>query len=172
MAASSPIAPSRSGMPLANADSPSPPDELLAQFKRIEQAWKTAEDKLAAILVPVDVRIKVDEEDEFVQGVGVVRIHVRYLAYCKVEGSRRVCVVHYTYSYRSYLGLDPDEPEVREETTPVTECPVDERLEMFDWFQKLYDEAKTVAGIAAIRDRVDKFLRKIEDRPTRDLAPF
>jgi hypothetical protein len=143
------LAPSENGAPTPLSAA----DELLQEFQRIEDAWKRAEEKLAETRVPVDVRVKVkDSYIELDSGQPVAQ-ETTYLSYSKIKGSRRICVAtHYT----CYSGQYPDEEDER----PVTECPVDVRLEMFDSFQKLYDEANAVAKsyVPKIRDRVDRFL--------------
>jgi hypothetical protein len=135
-----------------------PTDELLAQFHRIEQAWKVAEDKLAATHVPIDVRVKVS--DKYIDGsygnpIGESRI---YLGYCKVKGNRRVCIIEEC----EFFNAHPD--EVHEDVKPITECPVDDRLDMFDSFQKLYDEAYAVSKsyVPKIKERVDKFEQSLQ----------
>jgi hypothetical protein len=125
--------------------------ELLDCFKRIEAVWEKAESKLASTHVPIDVRVKVgdamlgDEE----QPDGQV---VTYLAYCKHgKGGRRICLIdEYEYSYRPHGDV-----EVR----PITECPVESRLGMLDWFPKLFEEAESVAKsyVPKIKEALDKF---------------
>jgi hypothetical protein len=146
------IAPSLNGQARMTTASPTA-DELLTQFQRIERAWQAAEEKLAATHVPIDVRVKV--RDEWIgPPCSVAGEMVVYLAYCKVKGNRRVCVIEESTFHNAYPG---EEQEV--DVKPVTECPVDVRLEMFDAFKKLYDEANAVAKsyVPKIRERVDQF---------------
>jgi hypothetical protein len=110
---------------------PSTADELMTQFQRIERAWQAAEEKLAATRVPIDVRVKV-MGDHLTVGMNIVGELQRHLAYCKIKGSRRVCVIEET----QYYNTDPTDWE--EVVKPITECPVDVRLEMFDSFTKMY----------------------------------
>jgi hypothetical protein len=144
------FAPSENGASAAKPLSPCKPTELLAQFKRIDEAWKKAEQILADTHVPIDVKIKVDEKAIVDDQFGTVGQAVRFLGYFKTKGSRRICVDRYTLRYSG---------SEDEEVTPVTECSVDERIEMFDAFRRLYDEARAVADsyIPKIKERVDKF---------------
>ena len=135
--------------------------ELIAQFKGIEEAWKKAEALLSLSHVPSEARVKVGAysigPDESPQGEETV-----YLAYCRVKNQWRICV---TTETEWYVG-DPDE-RVSVETKPVVECPVDVRLEMFDWFDKLYHEVvKTaeeyVPKIIKAVNRFEKVLASLE----------
>jgi len=124
--------------------------QLLEEFQLIEAAWKKAEDKLADTHVPVDVRVKVKVGTMDANGGQVVGEYAHYLAYTKVKGSRRICWI----SEELYYNAD-------EETVckPVCECPVDIRVEMFDWYPKLYAEAEAVAKsyVPKLREAREKF---------------
>jgi hypothetical protein len=149
------FAPSRNGK--SEAILPPSPNELLEQFKRIEEAWKKAEEKLASTHVPIDVRIKVDEDYDMEPDGGPIGKQEVFLNYCKAKGARRICLVN------RYIEF-PADGSYREESTPITECPVDQRLEMFDHFEKLYDHCKAVADsyVPKIKERVDQFEKSLE----------
>jgi hypothetical protein len=146
------FAPSQNGAPdPANSTA----EQLLAEFQQVEQVWKKAEEKLATTHVPVDVRVKVsegpigNEECQFGE-------YTNFLAYSKVKGSRRICYVTENYYYVE----DQTELECR----PVTECPVDVRIGMFDRFEALYREAESVRDsyVPKIREARAKFEKTLE----------
>jgi len=116
----------------------------------IEAAWKKAEDILAETHVPVDVRVKVKDGVIDADDGQPIGEYVNYLAYTKIKGSRRICWV----SEDIYFNGD-------EQTAckPVGECPVDIRVEMFDWYPKLYAEAEAVAKsyVPKLRQAREKF---------------
>lgn len=128
--------------------------DLLAQFKNLEDVWKKAEALLAKSHVPCEVSVKVrsgtlgsESEPE-----GVV---TTYLAYCKVKNQWRIAVVEET----EIFNCPPDFEGRSEESKPVTECPVDVRLEMLEWFDKLYTEVvkTTDRYVPKINGAVKKF---------------
>src|SRR5687767_13436788 len=90
------FAPSKNGAaPVASSVPLSSADDLLAMFKRVEDAWAKAEQKLAETRVPVDVRVTVSvdpiEDEEREDEERIVGVSTSYLAYCRVKGSRRIC---------------------------------------------------------------------------------
>ena len=46
---------------------------------------------------------------------------------------------------------------------PITECPVDTRIEMFAWFPKLFEESESVAKsyVPRINKAVEEFERNL-----------
>lgn len=144
--------------PSSNGAVPPPDDatQLLERFQRVERAWKKAEEILAATLVPIDVRVKVrDGLEEDGQG----RPHgeyAHYLSFAKIKGSKRICWEESTLHY--------GDPDSEWNCRPIVECPVDIRLEMFNWYEKLYEEVKSVAKsyIPKIDEAVAKFELALE----------
>ena len=136
--------------PLQNCTQSTTAQQLLEEFQLIEQVWKKAEDKLAETHVPVDVRIKV-KDGVIENGSAVFGEFSHYLAYTKVKGTRRVCWI----SEEVYYNENDEEAIVK----PVVECPVDVRVEMFDWYPKLYAEAEAVAKsyVPKLREAREKF---------------
>jgi hypothetical protein len=156
MASNNRFAPSSNGVSHGNAPFVSTADQLLEQFQRVEKAWKMAEDKLASTHVPIDVRVKVgsytDYADDDPHEQYPIAEMTTYLGYCRVKGARRICEV----VRRDFI---QGPPEFDESITPIVECPVDDRLAMFDTFQRLYDEALAVskAYVSNIKEKVDQF---------------
>ena len=135
--------------------------ELIAQFKGIEEAWKKAEALLALSHVPTEVRILVRSWSE--NGDTPHGDERTYLAYCRVKNQWRICVTTET----DWLPGQPEDDTTLVDTKPVVECPVDVRLEMFDWFDKLYQEVvKTaeeyVPKIIKAVNRFEKVLASLE----------
>src|SRR5579863_9061425 len=93
-------------------------EQLLACFKRIEDVWKRAEEKMASTHVPVDVRIKADDgpllHDSPTGCPSQYGVYARYLTYCKVKGTKRICVET----------IEETSNSIDEDCRPVTECPV------------------------------------------------
>ena len=127
--------------------------QLLNEFQLIEEAWKKAEDKLAETHVPVDVRVKVKDGTIDADDGQVIGEYAHYLGYIKVKGNRRICWI----SEEVYFNQHEDEEETV--CRPVVECPVDIRVEMFDWYPKLYAEAEAVAKsyVPKLREAREKF---------------
>ena len=142
------LAPSSNGAPKPRL---SDADQLLHEFQRIEQIWGKAEEKLSATRVPVDVRVKVGSVED------CVTEDTTYLAYAKVKGVRRICVVREDHSLLTGEMQNYD-------SRPVVECPVDVRIEMFDHFEMLYAEAKAVAKsyISKLQGAINKFDATLE----------
>lgn len=128
-------------------------EELVAGYQLIEEAWKKAEAKLALSHVPVDVRIKVgsgslgDPENPFGD-------RTTYLGYVKLKNQWRICYIEEDDLY----GGPPDE-QFSTSCRPVTEIPVETRMEMFDWFEPLYNKVMEVTKsyVPRIKEKVTKF---------------
>lgn len=125
--------------------------ELIESFKLIEEAWAKAEAKLALAHVPVDVKIKVEDGDfgDDSPGEG----YASFLGFVKQKSSWRICFITITTTYP--MGDERREYDCR----PITECPVETRLEMFERFPELYEEVLKVAKsyVPKIKESVAKF---------------
>jgi hypothetical protein len=112
--------------------------EIIEGFKAIEEAWKKAEAVLLRAHCPSDVKIKVDYgalgHEDHIYGE-----FVTYLGYLKLRNGWRICLIEEELDYR-----DPSE-EWRTQLTPITEAPVEKRVEMMDHFDKLAEEVVKVA---------------------------
>jgi hypothetical protein len=157
MATKNRVAPSKSGESDWNLDTPSTAEQLLEQFTRIEQAWKKAEERIASTHCPIDVRVNVSKEWIYGSNDCIQGETRTYLAYFRVKGSRRICFV---------VESRFDHPEIHPvlDSKPITEMPVDIRLEMFDHFQQLFDEVETVSKsyVPKIKERVDRFEAELD----------
>ena len=131
--------------------------DLLAQFSRLEEAWKKAEALLASSHVPCEVRVQVSCHSVS-NDIGPNERVTTYLAYRKVKGKWRISVVEETEfpDVPDEVGLEP-----QIETKPVVECPVDVRLEMLDWFDKLY--AEVVLATDRYVPKIAKAIKKFEE---------
>lgn len=128
-------------------------DELAATLQMVEDAWKKAEAKLALSHVPVDVQVPFREESLECGGG-----FTEFLSYRKVKNQWRICWICSTE-----VSPDPDvDHEV--ECRPITDCPVGQRLEMFQHFEKLYNEVMKVTKdyVPKIKEAVQKFEATLE----------
>lgn len=149
--------PSKNGAPLAKPDPCSTTAELEAMFQRVEEAWDKATEKLDNIRVPAEVRVKVDQTPIEATSGKIIGQRKCFLAYCRHKAQRRICyIVEKCY--------DDDEREDLEEIKPVVDWPIDVRLEMFDHFKSLYDQAIAVASsyIPKIKESVEEFEESLE----------
>src|SRR5687768_15470445 len=62
-------------------------EEITASYKLLEKAWKKAEAKLALAHVPEEVKVRVAGQS-YPEGESVT-----YLAYSKVKGNWRICII-------------------------------------------------------------------------------
>jgi len=135
-------------------------EEILASYKLIEDAWKKAEAKLALAHVPVECKVEVSREPI---GGGVEEPpygeQTNYLGYLKIKDQWRICFIE---ECEFFVG-HPDE-QFQTSARPITEVAVETRLEMFDWFEKLYAEVlnQTASYVPKIKDRVAQFEAKLD----------
>ncbi len=132
-------------------------EEIIAGYQLIEEAWKRAEAKLALAHVPVDVKIKVrsgnigDEPDADGR-------YTEFLSYVKIKNQWRICaIVENIYLNCAGSGVETD-------VRPITECPVQVRLDMFEWFPKLHEEVikVTKSFVPVIKEKVAVFQNVLE----------
>ena len=99
----------------------------------------------------MDVRVKVGAADD-----GLTEV-TTFLAYAKVKGVRRICVVREDHNMMTGEMENYD-------SRPVIECPVDVRVEMFEHFPRLYSEAKAVAKsyVSKLQRAVSSFEATLE----------
>jgi hypothetical protein len=126
-------------------------EEIVACYRQIEEAWTRAEIRLAAAHPPAEVRIMVRAPDY--NPDSPTHCSPLFLAYARYKGEWRICVIEGGLSQ-----LDDDSYRA------VTECPVEQRLAMFDHFVRLHDEVlKTTKDyVPKVRDRVARFLASLE----------
>ena len=129
-------------------------DEIIAGYQLIEEAWKKAEAKLALAHVPIDVKVKIRSgtigSDEQPYGS-----YTQFLGYVKIKNQWRICIITESDFF--------DRPEMEFEYRPITECPVQERLDMFELFPKLYQEVINVTKdfVPVIKDKVAEFEKSL-----------
>jgi hypothetical protein len=131
-------------------------EELISSYKMLEDVWNKAESLLSLAHVPQNVMVKVNTgylEDE---ESGPYGEWVQYLAYVKLKSQWRICVIQQTDHY--------DRPDYNHEHTPITECSVDIRLEMIEWFPKLREEVikVTKSFVPKIKNKVAEFEALLE----------
>jgi hypothetical protein len=130
--------------------------QLLREFQLIDQVWKKAEDKLAETHVPIDIRVKIRDGNINANDGHVIGEYVQYLGYNKVKGNRRICWI----IEQDFFSGENEDAVYK----PITECPVDVRVEMFDWYAKLYAEAEAVAKsyVPKLQEAREKFESKLK----------
>jgi hypothetical protein len=130
-------------------------EEIIAGYQLIEEAWKKAEAKLALAHVPLDVKVKIRAGDiggeEQPHGS-----YTQFLGYVKIKNQWRICIVTESDFF--------NQPETEYNYRPITECPVEERLDMFELFPKLYQEVIKVTKdfVPVIKDKVADFEKALE----------
>jgi hypothetical protein len=122
-------------------------EEIVATYQQLEEAWKKAESILAAAHVPVDVKVKVGNYTHY-HHEEPYGDSMMYLGYVKLKNQWRICYITET----TWVQQPDDDVECR----PITECPVELRLEMMDWFPKLHEKV-----IKVTKDYVPKIKEKV-----------
>ena len=134
-------------------------EELIASYQLIEEAWKKAEAKLALSHIPVEEKVKVGDTEDIGHPDNPLGERTKYLGYMKLKNQWRIC-----YIEEDYLYCAPPEMENNVSCRPITESPVEIRLEMFDHFERLYNKVMEVTkGYAPrIKDKVMQFESALE----------